>query len=804
MTMSLSSLWMDARVSVRRLRRQPGVAAAVVLPVALAIAATTALDSVVDGLLFRPLPLDDARSLVAVDVPNPRLIVPAVTPAAATLPARLANSSMFAGLAQSADDFKVLGDPHDLFAANLSVTGISPGFFETMGMHAAVGRLFSDDDFKRASAWTAGTTEPAPVILSDDVWRRLFGGDSTIVGRTLSLADALHPVRVVGIMPKDQRFPGHTNVWTPAARRNQAPFPPSFARLAPGATIAQARATFPEFSFTPLRDAVTPEGARAMAFLLAAAATLLLLSWVQVASLLLASATSRVTEIGTRLALGASRSMLVRQFAVGGLLLTGVALALGWLAVPSLTRVLIAVLPVDLTAGQPLTPDLRVFLFACAASALGLLVLCVMPAIVIRWTSPLQLLRGSFGDLRLSAARLRHGLLVLQIALTTVLLYVAGLTAHSYARAATLDYGFDAENVLVFRPNLGLSGSTPQALLDQFQQLQRRLLDSADDLRSSPLVTAAGAFGAAPFADQVATARGAMSNEPRTFQDIVELDGHPIDRMRVRVDNVDWDFIRTLGATLEAGRPFDRQGDRTSVIVNETAARQLRSPLLGTALDRTIRIDNFRGRVIGVVKDFVDTRPDVAPEPQIFTVRAEGFAGGVLIVRVKPPMEVALPAIRGILERRWGRLAPTRVRPMVDDLDEVLTPWRARSIVLNLIAAFCLPLAVIGVAGALTYAVRARTREHAIRLALGAEPVRVRRSIVRQAMMLVAAGLGIGLFGGMAAGRVMASVLFDVHPFDLLTIAAVIVGVCVLTWLAAMGPARRAASVAPAEALREA
>jgi putative ABC transport system permease protein len=403
-----------------------------------------------------------------------------------------------------------------------------------------------------------------------------------------------------------------------------------------------------------------------------------------------------------------------------------------------------------------------------------------------------------------SASRLRHGLLVPQIALTTVLLYVAGLTAHSYARAATLDYGFDAENVLVFRPNLALNGTTPQAVTDQFNQLQQRLLDSTDDLRASPLVTAAGTFGAAPFADQVTVARGAMSSEPRTFQEIVALDGRPIDPMRVRVENVDEDFIATLGATLEAGRPFDRQGDRAAVIVNETAARRIQSPVLGTALGRTIQLGNASVRVVGVVKDLVDTRPNVPPDPQVFLHRGGAFAGGVLIARVKPPMEAALPVVRGVLERRWGRLAPTRVHPMADDLDDVLTPWRARSIVLNMIAAFCLPLAIIGVAGALTYAVRARTREHAIRLALGAEPARVRHSVIRQAMTLVAAGLGIGLFGGMAAGRVMASVLFDVRPIDLLTVAAVVAGVCVLTWLAAIGPAKRAANVAPAEALREA
>jgi ABC-type antimicrobial peptide transport system permease subunit len=317
------------------------------------------------------------------------------------------------------------------------------------------------------------------------------------------------------------------------------------------------------------------------------------------------------------------------------------------------------------------------------------------------------------------------------------------------------------------------------------------------------VVTAAGTFGAAPFADQVTVARGAMSSEPRTFQDVVALDGRPIDPMRVRVESVDWDFIRTLGATLDTGRSFDRQDDRATVIVSETMARQIQSPLLGTALGRTIRIGNASLRVVGVVKDLVDTRPDVAPEPQIFTLRAEGLAGGVLIVRVKPSMEAALPVVRGILERRWGRLSPTRVHPMIDDLDEVLTPWRARSVVLNMIAAFCLPLAIIGVAGALTYAVRARTREHAIRLALGADPARVRRGVMRQAMTLVAAGLGIGIFGGMAAGRVMASVLFDVHALDPLTVVAVVAGVGVLAWLAAIGPARRASGVAPAEALRE-
>jgi ABC-type antimicrobial peptide transport system permease subunit len=162
-----------------------------------------------------------------------------------------------------------------------------------------------------------------------------------------------------------------------------------------------------------------------------------------------------------------------------------------------------------------------------------------------------------------------------------------------------------------------------------------------------------------------------------------------------------------------------------------------------------------------------------------------------------------MSAVMAVLERRWDRLPATRVHPAIDDLSEVLTPWRARSVVLNLIAMLCLPLAGIGVSGAVAYSVRSRTREHAIHLALGAEPALVRRSVVRQAMSIIGAGLAIGLLGGFAAGRVMRSVLFEVWSFDVLTVVVVLAAVCGVGWLAALGPARRASNVEPAIALRE-
>jgi hypothetical protein len=270
------------------------------------------------------------------------------------------------------------------------------------------------------------------------------------------------------------------------------------------------------------------------------------------------------------------------------------------------------------------------------------------------------------------------------------------------------------------------------------------------------------------------------------------------------VNEVDPRFARTLGVRLLRGRSLDdpaHAGGAGIAVVTESLANRI-DPM-GPAVDTTIETAFFRGRVVGVIRDLVDTRPGVPPEPQIFHTPQRLPAGMVVIVRTRPPVESAEPAVRALLENRWGDLPPTRLHAMRDEWQEVLTPWRGRSVLLNLVAALCLPLAAIGISGALMYSVRTRRREHAIRLALGAAPADLRRLVIRQSALVVAAGLAMGGMIGGAAAYVMASVLFEVRSFDVPTLGSVVGGVLVVAWLATVVPARRAAGTDPAEALRE-
>jgi len=260
-------------------------------------------------------------------------------------------------------------------------------------------------------------------------------------------------------------------------------------------------------------------------------------------------------------------------------------------------------------------------------------------------------------------------------------------------------------------------------------------------------------------------------------------------------------FLRALTPRLRSGRfPDSAVATRTTgeFIVNEAFVRAVQgSP---EALTRDIRFINFRGPVVGVIDD-VTVVPGVPVRPQVFVPLTRGTPTSVL-VRVSGDASIR-PAIEGVLTRVWGPSAPSRLSPMSDHVALLTAPWRARAVLLGMIAMLCVPLVVTGITGALFAAVRARSREIAVRMALGAEARNVHRTIVRRAMRLAVTGVAAGLAGGVAAGYLMSNQLFGVRPADMATLASVAVIVLTVAWLAALLPARLAARIAPAEALKE-
>jgi len=387
--------------------------------------------------------------------------------------------------------------------------------------------------------------------------------------------------------------------------------------------------------------------------------------------------------------------------------------------------------------------------------------------------------------------------------LTAFLLYVSGLAVHSYVRATAFDYGFDVEHVLVFTPPPWATlNTTPKQSFVDFAERNRKVEASVEILQGLSDVAGVATFHSAPLGVGMR-------------QDLVQVssfDGLPRFDVQARVNYVGPDFVRAFGATIVTGRSFDdpqQKGRDDVAVVNETLAKQLRpaielpgKELSLSVVGREIIAGPLRARIIGVIKDLVDTKPGVSPAPQFFLPN-RSTGGYAIAIRAKAPTGVALPMIRSALRPVWGELSPRQFSPMADELQDVLVPIRGQSMLLGLIAACCVPIAAIGLAGALMHSVRVRTREIAIRIAIGADPAAVRRAVVTGALATVGIGIVFGTVLGGVAGAVIAQQLFEVEPVDVFTVISVGAGLMALAWLMAFWPARTASRVEPAIALRQ-
>ena len=793
---------MELRVAFRNVLRRPAVFTAIAVAIALAIAINAALFSVVDGLLLRPLPFQQPDRIVTVNFPRSgnRLSEIAYLPEFAdrrrALREAVDASPLIAASAQAGS--AAFFSPIAAQDAGLQAHGVDSHFFRLLGLAPIVGADFTAEDERSPAAASRDSHLPLPLIISHEVWRRLYGASPDVLG-VKELAG--RPVRIVGVMGRGVKFPDETNVWAPVAATRDRP--PAYVRLLPRATIEQLRGAFPDLQFTPLREAIRPGAARTLLVVFAAAGLLLLITWIQVAALMFSAAVERLPEIGVRLALGAGRIRLIRQFALESAFVVGAAFVIAWMATPPLTAIMIGVLPTELYRGQYLEPDFRTFLFGCVVSIVGVGLLSTFPIGVIRRVTPHGLLSGRMTATPIRINRLRRVLLVSQVTLTAALLYLSGLATHSYMRAVTFDYGFDADHVLVFTPppwaRVIASNEQQRAL---FAERNRKVAESIESLRTVPGVIGATSFVAAPLGVGITPQETA----------IVSYGGRPLLDVRARHNTVGADFVRTLGARIIAGESFDHgehAGQHNVAIVNETLARRL-SPaiavigdqLIPSVIGREVRTPFFRGRIIGIIKDLVDSAPAIPPNPQLFTPATPTSAAAIIVVRVGSSTDAALPAVHVALQRIWGDFSPRQFSLLTDEMRRVLTPYRAQSLLLGLIATLCLPVAAVGLAGALTYFVQVRNREMAIRIALGAHPVKVGRAVVRHALATVCIGLGLGIAAGIAAGSLMAHRLFHVRSADAVTIGGVSVALLVLCWLAAVLPARQAARIEPVVALR--
>jgi predicted permease len=780
------------------------VTTAVIGASGLAIAITTALFSIVDGLLFRPLPFPNPSELVAIDVPSSDGRPSEVTflrefsEQRAALRMTLENSPLIAETTQVGFASFFLTD--DASAEGIVTSGVDSRFFSVFGLYPMLGRTLDASDEVHPAARDRLSDAALPVVISHDLWRRLSGADPRILGvRKL----AGRNVEVVGVMRPGVKFPGETNVWAPVGRNRDRV--PAYARLADGVTPEQIAATIQSLSFKPLENVSRVEDAKMPVAIFIAGALLALVTWTQLGAMLFALSVSRLREVGVQLALGASRLRIWRRTLVENSVLAAAGFILGWIVAQPLNASIVGFLPSELRDGQYLAPDARTFGFACALLLVGIFVLSAVPWIILRRSGPHWLMAGP-SCVHQQPLGLRRALLFVQLTLTTILLYASGLAIHSYVRATGYEYGFDSKNVVLFKPPAWAPlNATPEQLRRAFSERNQKLGQAVAQLDGALGVDSVSTFFAAPLGLGI-------TEGPSKRVQVTHFNGQFRRDLAVRMNSVGPQFVRTLGSRMVAGYSFDdpqHSGQMDVAVINLTLARRLmpftaggEDQITGAILGREIRTEMFKGRVVGVINDLVDTRPGVPADPQIFTCDLKGSAASLLAIRVNDPL-VANSIIQARLRTIWPDLRPGSITLLSSELEKVLAPYRAQTLMLTLIAALAVPIAAIGLTGALAYSVRAQSRELAVRLMLGAAPADLRRTLVRRALLDAVAALAVGVLLGIGFGRLIAQQLLGVQPADAPTTLAVTFTLLALCWVATLLPARVISRLEPAMLLRE-
>jgi putative ABC transport system permease protein len=819
-----SALRLQLGHAIRRLRGAPGFAAAVVLMLALGIGATTAVFGVVDGVLLRPLPFGEPDRLVGlshilgVDGDRP------VEQSDATYLLYRRDARAFSGVALWRElDVNVApgsqSGASDAEAERVVAAAVDASFFSVLGAAPLVGRAFARGEDRPGA--------PAIVVLGEALWRRRFGADPQIVGRQITVDG--RPREVVGIMPQRFRFPAEaTGLWYPLAIDSARTMPLNFAysgaaRLRPGVTrmaaeneltrvLARLAEAYPGLPtdiiertrlqpvVTPLRDVIVGDVSRMLWLLLGAVALLLVIACANVASLFMVRAEGGAREVAVRRALGARAGAIAALYLGEGLVLAAAGGAAGFLLAAAAVRALrTGSTGIELPRLAEIAVDGRVLLFALTVALGSALMVSLLPALRARRIAPGAVLKESSRSATAGRdrQRARSWLVVAQVALALVLVAGSALMARSFDRLRNVQPGFDASGILTMRVALPRAAYRDAASVAQFHE---RLLGEALAL---PGVRGAAVTDWLPLADDGDNMGMDIEDRP------LAADALPATHA---VPKVGADWFRAMGIPLIAGRTFgpaDAARPSTEVVVSRAfAARYWKGE---SALGKRLRPSGWAEwfTVVGVAGDVhlraLETPAEEAVYfPVVFRdpsgVRAPSTVA--IAVRVAGDPANLTPALRAAAQRLDPALATYDERPMAAVLGAATA--RTRFVLLTLAAASAVALAIgaVGLYGVLAYGVALRRREIGVRLALGATTAEVTRMIAGRGVALAAAGVAIGLSVTLGIMRLLGGLLYDVSPTDpvaLVATCSVLLGVAVVaSWL----PARQAAAVAPAEALR--
>ncbi|MGH9347251.1 MAG: ADOP family duplicated permease [Vicinamibacterales bacterium] len=796
----------DVRHMGRGLRRSPGFATAVILTLALGIGGNTAIFSVVDQVLLRPLPYPAGDQLVRIyetglaGAPAGQM---SVSPANWLDWQRDSRTfQAFAAWRTFSFTLTGVGEP-----TRVNAQLVSSEFFPLLGVKPLLGRTISEQD-DRPNA-------PLVAVLSHELWQRRFAGDPKVIGHIIQIND--RPVEMIGVMPAGFRFVYQDNDMWGAYRldRNQrwretaGRFINVVARLEEGTTIAAAQAEMEGLAqrlaathafnknttvaLVPLREELTGQVSTSLVALYAAVWVLLSIACFNVASLLLARAASRHREIAIRASLGAGRLAIVRQLMVESLLLAMAGGAVGIALARWSLDLLVAFAPADLLRVLELSVDRRVLVYAVGLSVLTGVVVGLVPAILVARRSIVAALRAG-GSSVTQSARVRQTLVVCQVAMTVVLLCGAGLLVQTVIALNRANSGFDKQGVLTME--IGLPGTryTPERRVAFYRE-------AVAALRGLPGVESAAAANSLAV---IGTPRGGTVFH-RLGTPELPLNDRPVAVIRVVTPG----YFRTLRIPVLRGREFTEADDANPAagfIVNEAFAKRFLSDVdpLGASLSVFMEDrENPHLPVIGVVGDVSEGSVRDNPQPTVFySHRRMRESGMTLFVRTGQPEALAKPAVAALHEID-PTLAVTKIRTFESALAESLARERLSALVSGGFALSGLLLASLGLYGLLAFLVAERTREIGIRIALGAHLGRLTGSVIGGGLRLVGIGAAIGVGGSLLVLRSFGTLLFGVTPYDLSTYATVLALFCAVAALASYMPARRAARVEPLVALRQ-
>jgi putative ABC transport system permease protein len=792
----------DIQYAFRMMRKSPVFTIVVILTIALAIGANTAIFSVVNTVLLRPMPFSRPDRLMQVAERNDKLNLP-------TFSASVLNFLSWREQTKTLQEMAAIGFGTYTISGGgepeqLAGNKISPSLMHVLGISPVAGRTFTEDEQKPGA--------PSVAMLGEGLWKRRFGSDPTIVGRTIILNGAA--VTVVGIAPSAMTILTGGDVYTPLIldppkeiRLNHVLF--VVGRLRDGISIQQAQAEMDSISggvgtqYPEVRDwgirlvslfdtFVSTQLKTGLWVLLGAVGFVLLIACANIANMLLARAAARQREMAVRTALGASHRRLLSQSLTESVSLSIIGGVLGIATALWLVRMMNHILPPNLLPVPEIHADIYVMLFAVALTVMTGLLFGIVPAWRMSKADINDVLkfagRGSGGSMR---ASLRNGLAAVELAFATILLIGAGLLIQSFAQLQRVRTGFDSSHLMTFELAPPPVKYPPDG---HAQMFYRELLDT---LVAMPGVRGAAVSSGIPF--------GAGSQTRSPFATTGDSVLPPETAVPVDWRVVSPGFFKTMSIPLLRGRDFtDSDGaDPPPMIVSRATAKRFWGD--GDPIGRTIHRPSDRKQymVVGVVDDVRNAALTQESPTLYWPLASRAFPLMDIVVRADGSPESLMPVIRQKVHDIDAELALANVRTMDEWLSNSTAQPRLSSALTGIFAVAAVMIAAIGIYGVLAYSVNQRTPEIGLRMALGARPSGVLRLIVGEGMAIALVGTGAGLAGGYGLGQALSSIVYGVSVHDGFTFVSVAVLLIIVALVACAIPARRASRIDPLVALRQ-